>query len=457
MIKILKWLKNFFKEYKVAFFSFIATLGLLFTASPISEWLQSSVGQILTSVMLITYLSYKYRLVENLLSLYIGIFEKDKRINKGYVYIGIAISLLNMLSSVIFPDKFETAVNIMQAIKIAILLYSMFEGKNKIVNNNKKQRSESVKSIIKKEKINSKQTDLNIENSRDDISGNEKGRGKYYSSYIRVIEFLIINVVVFIFTSYTYKYINNAYQIIISTIVIWSLAYQKGKLDESIVAEKKKTMHKILRWGMKGGIIIAMGNVIINTIVRCKFNIINVVTISISVSISIYYFFISKSQKTRDSIEDEIDTMIEKVDEDDIEKKIGKYISVMKETIGNNRNKYLAYQYVLEKEIDLNFSGFWMSTIAVIISVMTVAFTYVSDNNIDSDIELKTKRFILTFKEIVKEDVINYKLFCIICFVIICIIFVSVYYGEVNKARKKYKPVLIALSEIERKWDDKEK
>lgn len=35
--------------------------------------------------------------------------------------------------------------------------------------------------------------------------------------------------------------------------------------------------------------------------------------------------------------------------------------------------------------------------------------------------------------------------------------FVSVYYGEVNKARKKYKPVLIALSEIERKWDDKEK
>ena len=60
MIKILKWLKNFFKEYKVAFFSFIATLGLLFTASPISEWLQSSVGQILTSVMLITYLSYKY-------------------------------------------------------------------------------------------------------------------------------------------------------------------------------------------------------------------------------------------------------------------------------------------------------------------------------------------------------------------------------------------------------------
>ena len=129
----------------------------------------------------------------------------------------------------------------------------------------------------------------------------------------------------------------------------------------------------------------------------------------------------------------------------------------MKETIGNNRNKYLAYQYVLEKEIDLNFSGFWMSTIAVIISVMTVAFTYVSDNNIDSDIELKTKRFILTFKEIVKEDVINYKLFCIICFVIICIIFVSVYYGEVNKARKKYKPVLIALSEIERKWDDKEK
>lgn len=171
---------------------------------------------------------------------------------------------------------------------------------------------------------------------------------------------------------------------------------------------------------------------------------------------SIYYFFISKSQKTRDSIEDEIDTMIEKVDEDDIEKKIGKYISVMKEKICNNRNKYFAYQYVLEKEIDLNFSGFWMSTIAVIISVMTVAFTYVSDNNIESDIELKTKRFILTFKEIVKEDVINYKLFCIICFVIICIIFVSVYYGKVNKARKKYKPVLIALSEIKIKCENGE-
>ena len=97
-----------------------------------------------------------------------------------------------------------------------------------------------------------------------------------------------------------------------------------------------------------------------------------------------------------------------------------------------------------------------MSTIAVIISVMTVAFTYVLDNNIESDIELKTKRFILTFKEIVKADVINYQLFCVICFVIICIIFVSVYYREVNKARKKYKPVLIALSEIKIKCENEQ-
>ena len=165
MIKILKWLKNFFKEYKVAFFSFIATLGLLFTASPISEWLQSSVGQILTSVMLITYLSYKYRLVENLLSLYIGIFEKDKRINKGYVYIGIAISLLNMLSSVIFPDKFETAVNIMQAIKIAILIYSVYSiysEKNKVICSNISQISKSVENMILKNKTNANPTDLNI-------------------------------------------------------------------------------------------------------------------------------------------------------------------------------------------------------------------------------------------------------------------------------------------------------
>lgn len=172
MIKILKWLKNFFKEYKVAFFSFIATLGLLFTASPISEWLQSSVGQILTSVMLITYLSYKYRLVENLLSLYIGIFEKDKRINKGYVYIGIAISLLNMLSSVIFPDKFETAVNIMQAIKIAILIYSVYSiysEKNKVICSNISQISKSVENMILKNKTNANPTDLNIENRMDDI------------------------------------------------------------------------------------------------------------------------------------------------------------------------------------------------------------------------------------------------------------------------------------------------
>ena len=172
MIKILKWLKNFFKEYKVAFFSFIATLGLLFTASPISEWLQSSVGQILTSVMLITYLSYKYRLVENLLSLYIGIFEKDKRINKGYVYIGIAISLLNMLSSVIFPDKFETAVNIMQAIKIAILIYSVYSiysEKNKVICSNISQISKSVENMILKNKTNANPTDLNIENRMDAI------------------------------------------------------------------------------------------------------------------------------------------------------------------------------------------------------------------------------------------------------------------------------------------------
>lgn len=249
-------------------------------------------------------------------------------------------------------------------------------------------------------------------------------------------------------------------QIIISMVIICYLSYQEGKLYGCIALGKKQNVHQTSPNGMNAGIMIAIGNVVINTMIGCKINIINVLTFSISVSISIYYFFALKSPKNKNTIKDEIDTMIknvdEEVDENDIEKKIEKYISGMKETIGNNRNKYLAYQYVLEKEIDLNFSGFWMSTIAVIISVMTVAFTYVLDNNIESDIELKTKRFILTFKEIVKADVINYQLFCVICFVIICIIFVSVYYREVNKARKKYKPVLIALSEIKIKCENEQ-
>ena len=100
------------------------------------------------------------------------------------------------------------------------------------------------------------------------------------------------------------------------------------------------------------------------------------------------------------------------------------YIISLKKSIGDDRNKYLAYKSVLEKEMDLNFPGFWMATLALFISAVSLVIDNISG------------------QEIIKTIVSS--------IAIVAIILGILYYTVVNEDRKKYQPVLIALNEIER-------
>lgn len=84
------------------------------------------------------------------------------------------------------------------------------------------------------------------------------------------------------------------------------------------------------------------------------------------------------SKKELDNIIDYVNT---NVDENKLEERMKQYIMRLKETIGDNRNKYLAYKSVLEKEMDLNFPGFWMATLALIISAVSLTIDNILNND----------------------------------------------------------------------------
>ena len=133
------------------------------------------------------------------------------------------------------------------------------------------------------------------------------------------------------------------------------------------------------------------------------------------------------SKKELDSIIDDVNT---KFAENDLEERMKQYIISLKKSIGDDRNKYLAYKSVLEKEMDLNFPGFWMATLALFISAVSLAV-----NNISGEETIKT---------------------IVSTIAIFAIILGRLYYKAVNKDRKKYQPVLIALNEIERERANEE-
>lgn len=133
------------------------------------------------------------------------------------------------------------------------------------------------------------------------------------------------------------------------------------------------------------------------------------------------------SKKELDSIIDGVNT---KFAENDLEERMKQYIISLKKSIGDDRNKYLAYKSVLEKEMDLNFPGFWMATLALFISAVSLVIDNISG------------------QEIIKTIVSS--------IAIVAIILGILYYTVVNEDRKKYQPVLIALNEIERERANEE-
>lgn len=131
--------------------------------------------------------------------------------------------------------------------------------------------------------------------------------------------------------------------------------------------------------------------------------------------------------KTLDDIKKEVEDL-EKTLETDKEKSIiEEYKNKFTQEIGDDRNKLLLYKNACSQVSDLNFSTFWMSTLAVLIALLSIIINSATHT---------------CFENVV------------ICgAIILLLLLTAAYYHCAYTKKKKYSIIMLVLDDIEKKMD----